>query len=88
MDFDKSKKLIPEANSSEIFTYDPPNQSLENSLQDRNVLVPVRGSKMAKCANNCQHLHFCHFLAPYRHQNITKPFLSHRGGSKILSGES
>ena len=33
------EKCISEANCSLIFTYDPPNQSLEPPLQDRNSLI-------------------------------------------------
>ena len=33
------KKCISETNSQPIFTYDPPNQSLEPPLQDKNILV-------------------------------------------------
>ena len=61
------EKCISEANSWPIFTYDPPNQSLEPPLQEKNSLVMfllyVRGLKMAKkCAKKLPMLaFFCHF---------------------------
>ena len=36
------KNFIPEANSSRIFIYDPPNRTLEPPLQDKNILALVK----------------------------------------------
>ena len=52
--FDLDKKCISEANSWLIFTYDPPNQSLEPPLQEKIVwwcFIACKGPKNGKNAN-------------------------------------
>ena len=76
-----------------IFTYDPPNWSLQPPIQDKS-----GGLVMFKCPQevksqpvksadfgNFQHA-FGHFLTTCRHQNITTPFMSWRGGYKLQFG--